>query len=562
MPRKLSFFPATLSLLLLITSTLAAADTLSPKIRETAIGSIPKGYQVIPDSIRMSNDLRHVSFVRYFDSTHNIVQTDNISSPVYYAVQPGLPIWSPDSQRYAYIAYKNKEEAVVVVNGKPIDNLDNADNFIFSPSGTRYACRAQKNKRQFVIIDGNAGTLYDGIPIKDNFTFSPDSKRFICVALKNKTCVAVVDGREEALSFNFILSVRFSPDSSQYAYKARTEQKANGQEKWCVVRNGRADNIYDKIFDLTFSPDSKRLAYAAIKDKKMVMVADGQESDPQDMVGLPVFSFDSKTFASAYAVNKRWYIQLNGEKSAAFDQIYKFYFSPDSKKNAFFAKKGDEWFCIIDGEQSAGFTKMVETFKFSADSSRYIYAAVNEDDSKIIIDGKPGQSYVSVGEPYFSPDSKHVVYRAMRPKEHQWITVLDGKESTKRYNGIGQYLFSLDSRHFAVPAINSMDRSLMVVDGIEECADKNFKVLGDPIFSPDGNFIVYHARAAEEKWHLLINGQVLAKTYGGFFKGTPILFDSPTRFHTMGVRPGGKEFVVIDVEVPETLKLTSELKSL
>jgi Tol biopolymer transport system component len=559
MPRKLIAFSATLSLLLLITSTLATADTLSPKISETALGSLPKGYQIIPDSIKMSYDLRNICFAAYSDNTHNIVQANNINSPVYYALHPGMPIWSPDCQRYAYIAYKNKEEAVVVVNGNPIDNLDSADNFIFSLSGTRYACRAQKNKRQFVIVDGNPGTFYDGIPIKDNFTFSPDSKRFIYVALKNKTCVAVVDGREEALSFNFILSVRFSPDSTQYAYKARTEQKANGKEKWCVVKDGRAGNIYDKIFDLTFSNDSKRLAYAAIKDKKMVMVVDGQELEPHDMVGLPVFSPDSKIFASAYADNKRWYTMLNDEKSAAFDQIYKFYFSPDSKKNAFFARKGDEWFCIIDGEKSAGFAKMVETFKFSPDSSRHIYAAVDEDDSKIIIDGKPGQSYVSVGEPYFSPDSKHVVYRAMRPKEYQWITVLDGKESQKRYNGIGQYLFSRDSRHLAVPAIVTMDRSLMVVDGVEECADKNFKILGDPTFSPDGNYLVYHARAAEEKWYLIINGHLLPETYGGFFKGTPIVFDSPTHFHTIGIRPGGKEFVVIDVDIPETWKLTSRM---
>jgi hypothetical protein len=104
-----------------------------------------------------------------------------------------------------------------------------------------------------------------------------------------------------------------------------------------------------------------------------------------------------------------------------------------------------------------------------------------------------------------------------------------------------------------------MDRSLMVVDGVEECADKNFKILGDPTFSPDGNYLVYHARAAEEKWYLIINGHLLPETYGGFFKGTPIVFDSPTHFHTIGIRPGGKEFVVIDVDIPETWKLTSRM---
>jgi Tol biopolymer transport system component len=546
---------------LLITSRMVSADTLLPTVRETILGSLPEGYQIVPDSIRMSNDLKNLSFVAHSDSTHNIVQINNKTSRIYYAVKPGLPIWSPDSQRFAYVAYKNKEEAIVVVDGKSIANVDNADNFIFSLSGSRYACRAQQNNRQFVIVDGNAGPQYDGIPIKDNFAFSPDSKRFIYVALKNKSCVAVVDGREEPLVFNFIFNVKFSPDSTHYAYKARTEKMANGKEKWCVVKDGMAGTIYDNIYDIVFSHDSKRLAYAAMKDRKMVMVVDDHESDPHDMVGLPVFSFDSKIIASAYAEKTRWYVLLNGEKSDWFDQIYKFYFSTDSKRIAFFAKKGDEWFCIVDGNKNAGYAKMVETFKFSTDSSRYVYAAVDENFSTIITDGKPGQNYIAVGEPYFSPDSRHVVYRAMRPGEQQWITVLDGKESKKQYNGIGQYLFSADSRHLTFPAIVTMDQSLMVVDGVEECADKKFKILGDPYFSPDGNNIVYHARAANEIWHLIVNGQVISETYGGFINGTPILFDSQAHFHTIGIKQGGKEFVMIDVDLPESYKLTSRITS-
>ncbi|MDO9264944.1 MAG: hypothetical protein Q7U02_13330, partial [Desulfosalsimonadaceae bacterium] len=143
----------------------------------------------------------------------------------------------------------------------------------------------------------------------------------------------------------------------------------------------------------------------------------------------------------------------------------------------------------------------------------------------------------------------------------QWITVLDGNESTKKYKGIGKYEFSPDSKHLAFPAFVSISQSVMVVDGIEECADKKYKILGDPSFGPDGNYIVYHARAAEEKWHLIVNGLTLPETYGGFFKGTPTIFDSPTRFHTLGIKSGGTEFVIIEVDIPETLKLKSGLKS-
>lgn len=559
-PKKMNTI-AIIFILLLIPSTMVSAEPLLPEVRETLLGKIPKGYQIIPASIKMSADLRNVSFVAYSDNTHNIVHANNQTSPVYYAVQPNMPIWDRFSERYAYIAYKNKEEAVVVVNGKKFGNIETADNFIFSPFESRFAFRAQKNKRQFVVVDGKPGMAYDGIPIKDNFTFSPNGKRFIYVALKNNNCVAVVDGREELLSFNFIESVRFSPDSSQYAYKARTE-KAINKEKWCMVKDGQAGNVYDHIFDLIFSPDSKHLAYTVIKDRKMMLVFDGHEMDLYDRVGLPVFSFDSKIFAYAYMENDRWYIMLGDQRSTPFDQIFKFYFSLDSKRNAFFAKNDDESFCVVNGEKEPDFEKTVATFKFSPDSSRYVYAGVDENGSRIITDGNPGHNYLSVGEPYFSPDSRHVVYRAFRPRGEAWATVLDGKESAKKYYGIGKYKFSPDSKHLAFPASISINQSVMVVDGIEQCSDNNFKILGDPFFSPDGNYIVYHARAGKEKWHLIINGHVLPEIYGGFFKGTHIIFDSPTRFHTLGIKPGGTEFVVIDVEIPETLKLTSGLNSL
>lgn len=546
-----------LTLLLLMIAPITAAGAASPTVKETSLGSLPKGFQIISNSIKMSPDLRHVAYAAYSSNTKNIIRVDNTTSPVYYAIQPGFPIFSPDKNRTAYIAHKNKNQSVVVVDGRVVDTVDKADHLIFSPDGSRYACRALKGGKQMVILDGAPGPSVDGIPIKDNFAFSPDGRHFIYVAFNEKSCTAMVDRKAVSQKFQFIESVRFSPDSTHFAYKARVEKKQSGQEKWRVVRDGNPEAVYDKIFDLIFSYDSKRLAYAAIKDKRMVMVVDGQPLDTYDVAGLPVFSFDSRIFAYGYALNDKWYIMQNGEKSDAFDQIYKFYFSPDSSRSAFFAKKKSNWYCVVNGDKGPGFEKMVETFKFSLDSRRYVYAGVDEEGSRIVVDDEPGPKYQSVGEPYFSPDSRHVVYRAIKHKENQWITVLDGRESAQKYNGIGRYEFSTDSRHLVFPAFMSINQSVMVVDGIAECADRNFKILGDPTFSPDGNYIVYHARAAEEKWHLIINGRVLPQTYGGFFKGTPVVFDASNRFHTLGLQPGGTEFVVIDVEIPPSYKLTT-----
>jgi len=54
-------------------------------------------------------------------------------------------------------------------------------------------------------------------------------------------------------------SITFSPDGKRIAYAARDG------DKWFVVVDGKEGNRYDDILKYTpvFSPDSKRVAYAA-----------------------------------------------------------------------------------------------------------------------------------------------------------------------------------------------------------------------------------------------------------------------------------------------------------
>ena len=64
MMKKTTFLPI-LFMSIFMTSTMIYADTLLPKVSETTIGSIPEGYKIIPESIKMSDDLRRIAFVGY-----------------------------------------------------------------------------------------------------------------------------------------------------------------------------------------------------------------------------------------------------------------------------------------------------------------------------------------------------------------------------------------------------------------------------------------------------------------------------------------------------------------
>lgn len=551
---------------LMINFQIGSAETL-PKVslptpRAVTLSQVPKGFKFIPSSLKMSPDLQHVTYVAYSDTTHNIVCLDNKTSPVYNAVQPPTPIFSSAKNRHAYIAYKTKTDAIVVVDGQPGEIIDRADNLQFSLDGSRYAYRAQKGKSYFVVVDGVPGPNYEGIPIKNNMKFSGDSKHFAYVDFQNKSCTFVLDGKEESKPFGFIIDVTFSWNSNHYAYKALTEKKGN-KEKWCVVRDGRPETVYDKIFDLVFSFDSNHLVYAAIKDKKMVLVLDGNEIESHDIIGIPIFSADSQTLhAYAFQDHQNWYMVINQKKSSAYDVIGKFYTSLDLSRFAYFAKNNDKWVCVVDGKRGKEFETGGDAFIYSNDSKRYAYAGIEKNGARMITDETLSPNYASVGEPYFSPDSKHVVYRARKEENGNWFTVLDGKESSESYGAIGKYAFSPHSKHLAFPAFVNINKTVMVVDGHEQCKENNFRILDDPYFSPDDNHIAYIAFGGENNWHLVVNGEVLPESYGGFIKGTPLIFDAPNQFHTIGLdntKTGG-EFLFIECNIPESFNLKSSLQ--
>src|SRR5262249_19739748 len=74
-----------------------------------------------------------------------------------------------------------------------------------------------------------------------------------------------------------------STDSQRVAYRAKVGDKE------VMVVDGKEGKPYDLILDLSFSPNSQRLAYRAIVSKKRVMVVDGKEVEkggkPYDYIG-------------------------------------------------------------------------------------------------------------------------------------------------------------------------------------------------------------------------------------------------------------------------------------
>src|SRR6185436_7438542 len=119
----------------------------------------------------------------------------------------------------------------------------------------------------------------------------------------------------------------------------------------------------------------------------------------------------------------------------------------------------------------------------------------------VVVDGVGGRAYEAASAPVFSPDGKHVAYKAKEGK--RWFVVLDGQEQ-KGFDalGSGKIVFSADSRRMAYVARSGAKWSV-IVDGNESVHDD---VINDPVFSPDSRRVAYVMREGNQ-WITVVDGQ-------------------------------------------------------
>lgn len=145
-------------------------------------------------------------------------------------------------------------------------------------------------------------------------------------------------------------------------------------------------------------------------------------------------------------------------------------FSPDGTRVAYGVRdeQGSRRF-VVDGEllphEDAGF------LAFSPAGDRFAYTIrvdgkdlpANDPDRtySVVVDGVPGPPATHVWRPVFSPDGKRVAYRISQ--KGRWALVLDGE--IQSWGGVGDPHFSPDSRHVAVIE-RSSSACRVFVDGI------------------------------------------------------------------------------------------------
>jgi len=398
-----------------------------------------------------------------------------------------LHAFSPDSRRFAYSVKRGGKSAVVLdgAEGASYDKLHESG-IHFSPDSRRCAYGAQRDGKWRLVLDGVEGEPCDSLGWGFSYPceFSPDSQRVAYAARRGKEAFVVLDGKE-GRPFTGVHSTQFSPDSRRLAYVGYRAERwpffVSGIEErdylkvWLVV-DGVEGQPFDDVWGgaVYFSPDSKHIAFGALRGDNALVVKDAAEEHPycrdseiHQFGPFPhgqagPFSPDSKRFAYFAERDDKKVVVLDGVDSERYDDVPYLSFSPDSRHVAYVARRGGQDCLVLDGRVVAIYpTSGCGIFVcFSPDSQRLIWTVGEEDKQLVVVDGVAGNAYDDIGPPVFTPDSRHVAYLAY--KNQKALLVVDGAESP-RYGGFPSWKASPvidgpDALHFMVHRDNRLLR--------------------------------------------------------------------------------------------------------
>jgi hypothetical protein len=299
----------------------------------------------------------------------------------YRGISPEL-LFSPDSKHLAYsvelapAANRTVGLECIVLDGVESDYYDGflEGTPVFSTDSQRFAFAARRDGKWYTVLDGKQGQAYDTIP-SSSLAFSPDSQRLVYRAEREGKRFLVVAGEEisPAGKDDFSHPI-FSPDSQRMAIHVTRAQK----ELWLI--DNHAGPEYDGVGILLFSPDSHRTAYTGRRDGQWYLVLDGVESQAfEQMEDSSQFSPDSRQFLWIAKRRGKYRLVSNlQEQGAEYDRAGKVKISPDSRHVAFFAMRGgvvgnasDNDFIVVDGREGPPYGGI---FRLAFDGNRTIHA--------------------------------------------------------------------------------------------------------------------------------------------------------------------------------------------
>lgn len=399
--------------------------------------------------------------------------------------------------------------------------------FFVSPDSTRFAYIVQRAGHAHIEVNGR---LYGGKEFHaiSGLAFTPNSQDLAFVANRFDKLFVVFSANEYGPFDDIgITSPIVSPDGNHVAYTYRT-----GRD-WFVARDGvKVGGPYRDIVPggIVFSPDSKRLMYAVMRDNGQSVCVDGIEGPTFPGVLPGSWNFFPDSGSTGYLASLTRSIWSRLSSSGAW------------KGTAALAVNGEpqrSW----PYDESRGTGLFGEVF-FSADSKHVAYVVIERGQQFVVVDGQPGKGYQFMAEGYssepragqmshmveFSPDSSHHAYGANDGKKG--VVVIDTEVKWRCHKVLrGGALFSNDSKRLAIGVEEPDGSQLIVADGIPQMKFLSIPQIR-PSFSPDSEHLAYCALDKGDQTVLVVDTDVHPLP-GGIIKGARLVWEDSRHIHTI-----------------------------
>ena len=403
-----------------------------------------------------------------------------------------------------------------------------------SPDNRRIGFIIQRDGLRHAVIDGIVGKAYR---LASAIEFSSDSKRHSYIVEPGPgRRIVVVDGVEGEPYENLVQPAsRFSSDSKRVAYAGMRDNK------WRAVIDGKQGEAYDELLYITFSPDGKRVGFAARRGKIWQVVIDGVEGEAFDGVGREGIHFSPDSSRVAYTAIKdgKQFTVIDGVQGNPCEAIGGFAFSPDGRRTYFVARRSGQTLFMVDGQDS-GVYESIHNLSFSPDSKHTVLGVRHQGKVFHVVNDRPEPGYQDVTRPIFSPDNQQMVYAARQ--NAKWSLIRDGK-SIRFHDQIPSMIFSPDSRRLAYVAIDENMARAVIDAAVSVRYDSIWS--NSLYFTPDSKRWVMGASREGET--LLVVDSIEDTPVGSFVPGSVPVFDGNDRFHIIIRR--GSNYHRLDVQI-------------
>jgi hypothetical protein len=395
--------------------------------------------EMVDPSVSISNDMRRIGF-RVKEGNKQVAVVDGVRGKSYDSV--GLPQFSPDSKRFAYLA-RNGSNWYIVLNGDQQDAAGSGVHGLqFLPDNKNLMYVVKDGSREHIMMNSLKGNTYDKV---DENSVRFRSGHFAYIAWKGNKQLMVLDG-EEGTPYDRVGTPVFSNKDGHLGYTA----KRNGTE-FAVIDN-KEGVAYDSVEAVIFSDNGQQYAYHVVNKGSEFVVTNGREGKKYVFVHSLLVSGDgSKVVYGIETTNKNsegffHNVVVNDEVMSTYETVVEssLRLSNDNKHLAYEAEWHDEFFVVLDGQNGKHYGDVVQsTIIFSPDSKRIAYAGENETRRRVNIDGVEGEGYDDIYSIMFTKNSRRVVYVAKQGNKE--FVVVDTVKGNEYDTILGQGGIVLDS---------------------------------------------------------------------------------------------------------------------